>query len=57
MLMLIFLQVRILKNIDEVVQGTKQYGGNFHSSGDFESNEDDYVNSGHNVDDYFSPND
>jgi hypothetical protein len=45
------------QDTDDGFQGTKQDGGNFHSSGDFESNEDYYVNSGHNVHDYFSPND
>jgi hypothetical protein len=41
------------QDIDEDCQGTKQDGENFHSSGDFESSEDDYVNDGHNIDDIF----
>jgi hypothetical protein len=45
------------QDTDEYFQGTKQDGENFHSSGDFERNEDDYVNGGHNVDDDFPPND
>jgi hypothetical protein len=45
------------QDIDEGFQGTKQDGENFHSSADFESNEDDYVNGGHNFDDDFPPND
>jgi hypothetical protein len=44
------------QDTDEDFQGTKQDGENFHSSGDFESSEDDYVNGGHNVDDDFPPN-
>jgi hypothetical protein len=45
------------QDTDEGFQGTKKDGENFHSSGDFERNEDDYVNSGHNVVDDFPPND
>jgi hypothetical protein len=54
-MMLSFLQVRI-QDTDEYFQVTKQYGENFHSSGDFETNENDYVNGGHNVDDDFPTN-
>ena len=44
------------QDTDEDFQGTKKDDENFPSSGDFENNEDDYNNGGHNVDDVFPPN-
>jgi hypothetical protein len=52
-----FLPSEDFQDTNEGFQGTKQVGENFHSSGDFEINEDDYANGGHNVHDDFPPND